>query len=477
MSFFMKFFNRIGLFVQKIGRTLSSRPFFSFLFSLLILVGVIVLANYLRNNNGNGEEKEVQAKTVQTFVVGDNIPITLSGKVENSGVLTISAQGQGILSTIHVTEGKKVNRGTRLFSIGSSYSGSSMASLSSQLAKASYTFNQDTYNTQKDIIGKRRDIAEKSFAQAEDLRRITRDSIGDTEELIRTNENQLNGVNATLEALRAANQNGTNDDLISQAEQGRVQLLSALSQLRNGLRNAQYQGSDDQESAKLAENTRDLTLKQLDIESRSLELTQETSRLNLRLAQVSEELQNPVSPCNGVVERVFVSRYQAIMPGTPLMQISCTNGTTKIVAQTGSSVAKRLQLIDSARALSTNEEIPLRWTSTSSQPGTNGSFSIVFVSEKGPTLDNGSYIDIVITPVIESDSTSIIPLDSLYNTEEGSYVYVLDTGNGNQTIARAKKVVSKNMFGSYVVVEGIERGDQIILDRTVIDGEKVRLHD
>ena len=64
-------------------------------------------------------------------------------------------------------------------------------------------------------------------------------------------------------------------------------------------------------------------------------------------------------------------------------------------------------------------------------------------------------------------NTSIyIPLDAIYQSETGAYVYL---AVDNRAVVRSIEL--GEVIGSYVAVtSGLAHGDTIILDRTVLDG-------
>ena len=64
-----------------------------------------------------------------------------------------------------------------------------------------------------------------------------------------------------------------------------------------------------------------------------------------------------------------------------------------------------------------------------------------------------------------------IPVDSVFQTQNEAYVYV---ANGNR--ARSKKVQLGAVTGRFVaVVSGLSPTDKVILTRTVVDGDLIRV--
>jgi hypothetical protein len=75
-------------------------------------------------------------------------------------------------------------------------------------------------------------------------------------------------------------------------------------------------------------------------------------------------------------------------------------------------------------------------------------------------------------PIGYADSESIfpfVPLDAVYQTEDTASVFVEKSGT-----AQEKHVILGQIYGDFIQVDsGLEKGDQVILNRNVIMGDKV----
>src|SRR4029078_10240228 len=91
------------------------------------------------------------------------------------------------------------------------------------------------------------------------------------------------------------------------------------------------------------------------------------------------------------------------------------------------------------------------------------------------SLTDGEFINVSV-PLSTQDTTSsvpYVPLDSVYQTQENSYVFVVEKGK-----AATRVVTLGQVFGDYVQVEkGLHENDQIITNRNVLTGEKVKVTD
>ncbi|MDQ5900966.1 MAG: hypothetical protein QG600_544, partial [Patescibacteria group bacterium] len=171
-------------FVQK-------RPFLAFFASLGLLL-LILIAGSVVSNLGKKEVKAVEnVKTVQTLAIGQTPSVKLQAQIEKKGIIQIVAQTPGVVDTIHTKEGQTLQAGQKIVSLSTNYQGGNAASLQRQLAGAQAKNAYDTYDTQKELLKKQREVAEKSSANSEELRKISRDSAGDTAGLLRLNEEIL----------------------------------------------------------------------------------------------------------------------------------------------------------------------------------------------------------------------------------------------------------------------------------------------
>jgi multidrug efflux pump subunit AcrA (membrane-fusion protein) len=68
-----------------------------------------------------------------------------------------------------------------------------------------------------------------------------------------------------------------------------------------------------------------------------------------------------------------------------------------------------------------------------------------------------------------SAAIPFVPLDAVYQGEEQASVFVAVDGK-----AKSKTIELGNIYGRFIEVKsGLQNGDQIILDRTVVDGDTI----
>ncbi len=460
---------------SQINSQLKKRPVTFFVAVLVVLFTLILLSSFLTKPKKSEEITQPIAREVNTFNIGQTPNIKVNAQIQKTGVVQITAQTGGIVTKIHTTEGKNIKRGSTLISLGNNYLGANASSIQKQLAQTQYNFAKDNLTLQQEIISKQRDIANKNDTSQDDLRSITDKSISDTKDLISLNENILSSLDSNIKSLEDTNIGNVNDDMILQTKQLKLQLLSGLNQTKNGLRNSEYSMGADNAPAQISNLSRELVQKQLDLQGKSLNLNLETARLQYKLAQINESIMYPASPFEGIIQRVHVKVGQTVSPGTPLITIASSNISSTATAQVTRNVAQNINKIASSYLEIDGEKIETAPVFISTE-ATNGQlYSVIFTipEEYQQKLTDQSFINIEI-PIGSENSASIfpfIPLDSVHQTLETAIVFVAINNR-----AEGKTVRLGEVQGSFVqILEGLDKGDQIILDRSVIAGDTLKI--
>lgn len=452
----------------------QKHPIATFAGLLLILLGFIILSNII-NRPKDSQEIVLPTKEVQVFTIGASPKIIVQAQVEKSDVIKVVALGSGVVQNIGVEVGKEVWQGTNLVSMSTNYHGGNAFSVQRQLAAVQYKNAKDTYKTSKDLIENQKEIAEKSDKNADELRNITNKSLDSTKSLITLNSDILSALETQQADLEAGNLGGANDSAILQTKQLRAQLLSANLQLESGLRNSEFSGGEDKVPAQISNLTKDITLKQLDLQKKALDLNLEVSRLSLTLAQINEAMMFPASPVNGVVERVYVRVGQAVTPGTPLVQISGESSSMVAIALLSREIAGGVsRSLPSTLNLGkeTVDEVPFYVSSDA----TDGSFytaQFQIPEELSSLVTDKSYITIEIPVDFPKTGGTVpfVPIDSVFQTQDQAFIFVAKSGK-----AESKKVRLGQVLGRFVeVASGLTEEDQVILNRNVIQGDPVKI--
>ena len=462
---------------HRLVSVVDRRPLTSFFILLAALFGLIVLSNLAQRPKPKEKEASVPAKAVSTYSIGKAPSVKMQAQVEKSGVIQIVALTSGVINQVNVTEGQNVSQGTNLIWMTTNYQGGNIFSLQRQLAGTQYQNVLDTYQTQKDIIAKQRDIAYKTNDNTGKLRDISAKSIDETKSLISLNQDIIDTLDANIKDLESSKTGGTGDAQIDQAilgaKQMKSQFQSGLNQLNSAVRNTEYQTNTDNPPTQLADLQRDITIKQLELQEKALDLSREVSRLQLQIAQVSEAMMHPVAPFPGVVQRVHVKVGQQVNPGTLLVTLSGSEGHAKLVVYAPREIARKISMLEQST-------IHVSGTTLYAQPyfvsddAVQGSLYAIDYdlpdTYYGKVTDK-SYIEVDL-PLGYPDTGSTIPfvpIDSVYQDENQSYIFVLENGK-----AVSRQVELGHVYGSYVeVTNGLAAGDTVVTSRTVLNGDRV----
>ena len=453
---------------------IEQKPLLSFVSVLALLILLIVLGNILRKPAPVANIPPV-SKKVTVYSIGTAPKMSFQAQVEKTGVAQITAFSGGVISKVLVKEGMKVKRGTTLVWMASNYSGGNVLSVSRQLAEKQNQLVNDTYDAQKDLINKQRDIANQTETNAEKLRDITNQSIGDTQNVINLNNDILTTLDTNINALSA--EPASNAAMILSSKQLKSQLLSANSQLNNGLRQSQYQVDTTNPPTALSNTQKDITQKQLDIQEKTLDLNKEISALQLKLARINEATMYPSAPFDGVVERVFVSQGNQVNPGTPLVAITAANNRQlKAYVYLSKDMADKVSLLEPTEFVVGTASVSAIPSYISHEAVSGNLYAAIYnlsVNQYDKVQDK-SYITANIPMGYPSAGSVMpyVPLDALYQTQDSAYVFVV-----NDSKAVSRKITLGPVIGSFVRVDsGIAAGDQVIVDRTVTDGEPVTVN-
>jgi len=472
--------NRIHIIRTKTGQLVESQPLLSFFGLLGLLLLLIIVGNFLRQPPAATETVQTEPKLVQAYTSTQAPTMTFSAHVEKSGVIHIYAQSAGIVQAIKMKEGQHVKRGTTLVSLSTNYQGGNVASISRQIAQKNFEFNEQNLDAQKDIIANQKDLATKAQTQAAELRDINSQSFEATRSLISLNQDILHRIEDQIKFLESTNVGGANDAAILGALQGKAAAQSGLTQLESSFRVLEYQSDDSKTPTQISDMSRDVTIKQLDLQEKSLVLAKDISELNVKLARISESLMYPASPCPGVVERIYVNIGQSVTPGTLIATIAADQGENTAIVSVTREVAQQISSTEPSVLRAGEERLELypRYVSTEATEGNLYTVLYDIPTEFSSSLTNAELLQIKIPVGNKTIAASnvIVPLDAIYQTQDKAYVSVMRQDEAGQTIARTVEVNLGQVSGSYVqITAGLSADDQIITSRNVQDGDTVRL--
>jgi RND family efflux transporter MFP subunit len=458
-SNYRRTYKRVTAFMQK-------RPFSSFFIALAALL-VIIIAGNLLNKPKITKPSTNTAKQVRIYAIGEAPKVTVQGKIIKSGVVKISAQSSGIVQNIAVKEGDSVPAGATILSLSSNYQGGNAPALQAQIAQQQYQNVVDTYGEQTDNINKQKDIARNNAENAIDLQNLNATAATASASLINYNQGILNGLVQTLTTLQPS------DPAYQQTQSAITQLSAAQNQLTQSQSQIAYQGDANNPPAKIASTQKDLTLQQLDIQQKALDLNKSISQLQAQLAEVSAANMSPASPFAGTVERVYVNIGQSVSQGTLLAAIVSPNVHSTVEVDVPQNIAQNISRLEASNLSIGTHIYSVRPTFVSTEATTGSLYSILYTipQDDNTLVTDGSYIKVEIPVGAPSTGAAVpfIPLDAVYQSQDASYLLV-DT-NGT---AQVRQVTLGQIYGSYVeITNGLKSGDQVILDRNVVSGDKV----
>ncbi len=453
-------------------RDIKKRPLTNFYLALGAFLLLIILSSVLRPAIKPEATQKAQTQEVTVYSIGSVPKMATQAQIEKTGVVKIVALTNGVVQKIYAKEGDTVGQGATIISLSSNYQGGNAASVQRQLAQNQYNASLDTFGLQKDLIGQQRTIATTSAENADRLREISGQSRDATRTLVDLNKTMLDSVSTNLTTLQ--NDPQADPTMIASLQAQKAQLLSGLIQAQSALSNADYQSAGDKPPADLTDLQKNLTLKQLDLQEKMLDINKESAHLQLQLAQISEALMYPVSPVKGTIQRIFVKEGDVVAPGVQLAVISQagTNGTITAIAYVPGDSAARVSRIEPSIVHIGNatDSIYPYYISTEAVQGNLYAVYFAIPQQYTSDLTEKDYITIDI-PIGYANTTaaiSYVPLDAIYQTTDMAYLFVAQQGK-----AKSKTVKLGNVYGEVVEVYGLQDGDQVIITRNVVNGDPV----
>jgi len=450
------------LFIQR-------KPFTSFFIAIGLFLLILVTNSVVNSLQKKDITLATPIKAVKTSTIGKTPTVALQAQVEENGIIKIIAQTAGIVDTIHVSEGDSVKEGEWLMSFSTNYQGGSAPALQAQLAGVVSKNNKETYDTQKEILAKQKDLTNASSDNTEQLRQISIKSLEDTRRLIALNEEALSSLSTQIDTTKA---NNPNDPMLTGLLAQRLQLQSGLDQLHAAERSYDYQTNDTKPPTTLTNTQKDITLKQLDLQEKALDLNKKMSSIQYNLALVQEGIMHPSAPFSGVVQRIMVQVGQDVSSGDIMAIIAGSDINTSAILRVPAQIAHSISRTEPSIFKVKGKSYSLIPSYVSTVATDGQLYSAIYNFPHGSSIGtDGEYIPVTV-PVGYAKTGAMniyVPIDSVYESQNESTLYLLQD---KKSVAR--KIVLGDVYGEYVeVLEGLHDGDTIILDRNVVAGDKV----
>lgn len=455
------FFASLALFIKKNLKRLLA------LIAILFVV-VLIVAQFTKKPVEVTQVQPPKPLKVETMTVnGETAGIQTSGTIQNLGSVTLVAQTAGPVRTISGVEGKQVGRGVALVSQETGYGTGNAAAVGVQIAQKSLEMAQNSYKNTQDSVAKTRQIADESRTNTEELRKISEQSISDTENLLKTTQQVADKIQADI----AAN---TDPNIIQGLRQQLIQYQSIIAGNNSALRNLQYSTNTDKSPTKLSDYSKDSVYIATQMQLDAARIGAEISELSLKSSRIMASLNTVRTPFAGSVERIYVTKGQYLSPGTPVAKISGKTQLSLIIPVSGFSASQipdngLISVVIGTQTL----QVPITHVPTTPTSGQLYEVLAVIPETYKEDVYEGQSVSVTLPTIARRTGADMnnhrVPLESVFVTNLERYVFLYKDGKAVRQV-----VETGDVFGDQIEIKsGLSDGDQLILDRRVIDGQKV----
>lgn len=440
--------------------------------SLILLMTVGVTAALTATQPVTDQVSESAPLAVSGFVFGQVNPREEAvGTIKNQTTLTLVAQTSGPVSRILVGEGSLVNQGTQILQQDSAYNAGQAAFVSLDIARKNQELAQVSLESTRTQVELSRTQADLNKDNASQLRDISRQSVSETKSMI----SLIETIVAQIEQDIRTEQEGANNPVtIQNLRQALTGPKASLNQARQQLRSLEYQVDEDSPGAQLSGVAHDLAMEATALQLSTATIQAEIAALNLRSAQIMAAASRVSSPLSGRVERILVRPGQFVNPGTP---VAIIKGEPKLMLEVLVSGRLAGQINQEELAVITlgENQVSLTISHLSSAP-TAGNLHEVLIevpaNYQSQIFENMTVA--VLLPLFQFspvEGHGFIPLDSVFVTNTERFVFVVEDG-----LARKRLVETGQIVGSSIELKtGLVEGDVVLLDRRVMDGQRVEV--
>ncbi len=182
--------------MRKLAKMIGRFPVVAFVIGLAIIFAAVYGGQMMRAQEVSEGDKQVKARTVETFAVGESREIVVQGEVERADTITLVATTSGIVRRT-LAEGNYVVKGQQVVLLGDSYTGESAAQVALEQTQISFDYQKEVFELQEDIYDTQEDGINKTGS---DESRIAQKQI-DLQE--RANEFALDNAKLAHESAHA----------------------------------------------------------------------------------------------------------------------------------------------------------------------------------------------------------------------------------------------------------------------------------
>lgn len=221
----------------------------------------------------------------------------------------------------------------------------------------------------------------------------------------------------------------------------------------------------------LTDTEQDIALEQLKQDRATRRSTLEQNALSLQLSNLSDAVLKPKTFASGVVQSISVKRGDLVTAGQVLATISATKGATTLEAFLDPETARFFDPTKEAKLVIGDATLSLLPTYFSRSENENGLFSVLFTlsPEMASKITNGEFLSMALPLKKDMPEATLVPLDAIFQDDREAWVLVERDGK-----AVSKAVTLGNLYGSFAEIRsGLEPGDRILLNRSVIASDNV----
>jgi len=460
--------NRVTLASTSVWKRLKKYPFIV-LGVLLLLLGLTAGGAALTKKPQAQEEvPQPQPLKVQVVTVGSQTSnVEATGTIENLKSITLVAQTAGPVNKIHLVEGKQFQKGASITTQETGYGTGNAAAIGAQVAAKNLEISDVTLKNTVQSVSISRQLADKNRDNTEELRKISADSLGGTRKLLDTTKQVIAKIESDLSTA-------TDAAIIQGLRQQLITYQNVLNGTESQLKNLEYSTNTDKAPTQLANLSKDQVYNATQLQLETSQLSRDIAALNLQSARIQASLTTVRAPFAGKVERVLVTQGQYVTPGTPIAIITGDKPELCLVTQVSGFTASRIDGESSMIATIGDTQYSVPITHVSSTPTSGSLYEVLAVlpADMASKIYEGQSVAVTLPTENASTisaNTYFLPLDAVFVTNLEKYVFMFKDGKAIRTPVETGNIVGNDIE----IKKGLNSGDQVIIDRRVIDGQAV----
>lgn len=411
-------------------------------------------------------EVVIETREVDVLDLSQNqLNQSATGVVKNLNSITLVAQSAGPVAYVNMREGAYVKPGQLILSQESSYSGGNTAVVQRQIAAKNLELAQASLDNTVEVVSTNRELADKNRDNTEELRRITDQSIGET-------ENLLDLLNRQIEDLNQEIANETDEDTILALEAQLIPLKAQANQIQQSLRNLHYSVNTDKPQTQLANLNRELVYETTELQLKSAEINRDIAALSLQSAKIAESQTRVVAPFAGTIEKIYVEPGTYVTPGTNVAKITGEPQLCLVTTVSG-SLARQIDQTGNLSFDLNGNNYTVAISHVTSTPVSGNLYEVLATLPDwmASLIYENQAIEISLPLALNQSTpeTNFIPVDAVFVSNTSRFVYVLDQGRAVKRIVETGRIV-----GSSIEIEsGLTTDDTVILDRSINENDQV----